>query len=248
MNRIGKQFIYGVLYLIVFGGLIYIGYFLLVKPAPTCTDRKQNQDETGVDCGGSCAACIGMPEPISVRLSTIFFAKDPVALVRLTNPNTQVGAENIGYSIEVLGVGDSVLDVFEGETFVYPGDQEKNLVFLLTGLEDARTLKVALGEPIWKRIEEFKKPDFSFVRSQKRITQDRIIIEGEIKNNETLLFDNIEIGALFFSQSGILVGASETAVQTVKAFERRAFTIEFPFGNLSVDPEATRLYYDARRP
>ena len=26
-------------------------------PAPTCTDGIQNQDETGVDCGGVCAAC-----------------------------------------------------------------------------------------------------------------------------------------------------------------------------------------------
>lgn len=248
MNRIGKQFIYGVLYLIVFGGLIYLGYFLLVKPPPTCTDRKQNQDETGVDCGGVCARCIGMPEPINASFKTIFFAREPVALVRLTNPNTQVGAENIAYYIEVLGHDGSALEVIDGETFVYPGEQEKNLVFPLTGLEDARTLKVTLGEPIWKRIEEFKKPDFSFVRSQKKITEDRIIIEGEIKNNETLLFDNIDIGALFFSQSGILVGASKTSVQTVEAFERRAFTIEFPFGNLSINPDATRLYYDAKRP
>lgn len=29
-------------------------------PAPTCTDRIQNQDETGIDCGGPCPAC---PEP-----------------------------------------------------------------------------------------------------------------------------------------------------------------------------------------
>jgi uncharacterized membrane protein len=27
------------------------------EPTPTCTDQLQNGDETGVDCGGSCAAC-----------------------------------------------------------------------------------------------------------------------------------------------------------------------------------------------
>jgi uncharacterized membrane protein len=27
------------------------------EPAPTCTDQLRNGDETGVDCGGSCAAC-----------------------------------------------------------------------------------------------------------------------------------------------------------------------------------------------
>ena len=27
------------------------------KACPTCEDGIQNQDETGLDCGGSCAAC-----------------------------------------------------------------------------------------------------------------------------------------------------------------------------------------------
>jgi hypothetical protein len=26
-------------------------------PCPSCDDGVQNQDETGVDCGGACAAC-----------------------------------------------------------------------------------------------------------------------------------------------------------------------------------------------
>lgn len=249
MNRIGKQFIYGVFYIAIFIGLLYLGYLFLLKPAPSCTDQKQNQDETGVDCGGTCPACIGTPKPIAVSLSSIFFAKDPVALVRLMNPNTQLGAESITYRVEVLDSEERVLQTFDGETFVYPGDQEKNLVFPLPGMKDARTLRVALGNSVWLRIQEFaKKPDFSFVRFEKRMENNRIIVDGEIRNNETSLFDNVEIGASFFNKNGILVGVSKTSVQTVQAFERRAFTIELPFGKLVINPDATRLYYDAKRP
>lgn len=248
MNRIAKQFVYGVFYIVFFSAFIYFGYIFLVKSAPSCTDGKQNQDETGVDCGGSCTACIGTPEPISVSLSSIFFVKEPVALVRLANTNTQIGAESLLYRVEALDFGGAVLRTFEGTTFIYPGDQEKNLVFPLPGVQNAHSLRVTLGEPKWKRIEEFSKPDLTFVRFQKRATADHLIIEGEIQNNETLLFDNVEIGGLFFGESGILVGVSKTSVQTVAAFERRAFIIDFPSGNLNVAPDATRLFYDARRP
>src|SRR3989344_4548698 len=145
MQRIGKQFIYGVFYLAIFGGLIYASYFFLVKPAPTCTDRKQNQEEAGLDCGGpNCAPCTAGLSPVAIRLSTVLRGAEPVALVRLANPNTTFGAERISYRIEVLDSGDAALRTLEGETFVYPGEQEKNLVFSLAGLTDARSLRVTL--------------------------------------------------------------------------------------------------------
>ena len=49
-----RKFTYGsivVLALIIFVG---IPIFYFTYKAPTCSDRKQNGDETGVDCGGSC--------------------------------------------------------------------------------------------------------------------------------------------------------------------------------------------------
>ncbi|MDP1688886.1 MAG: hypothetical protein Q8L47_02015 [bacterium] len=248
MARTTKQIIYGVVYLIILFGIIYLVYISFLKPVPSCFDKKQNQNETGVDCGGECAACIGDTKNISVSLSSIFFAKEPVALVRLSNPNNQVGSKSIIYTVNVLDSGGSILKTFNGETFVYPGDQEKNLVFPLIGIQEARSLRVTLGSPKWIRIEEFSKPNISFASTPKRIENGHIIIEGDITNNETLLFDNIDIGALFYGSSGALVGVSKTAVQTVRAFERRAFTIDFPFGNLDINLDATKFYFDALRP
>ena len=38
--------------------LIYT-YLHLALPTPTCSDNTQNQDETHIDCGGSCPECNG---------------------------------------------------------------------------------------------------------------------------------------------------------------------------------------------
>ncbi|MEA2701814.1 MAG: hypothetical protein QOE22_523 [Candidatus Parcubacteria bacterium] len=38
---------------ILLGALVTLGFSIFYK-TPTCTDKRQNQDEQGVDCGGSC--------------------------------------------------------------------------------------------------------------------------------------------------------------------------------------------------
>src|SRR5688572_30060791 len=68
-----RQVIYAsilIAFLVIVGTIIL--YPKLNKP-PTCTDRKQNGDELGVDCGGACAlACLQVVEPISILWSRAF--------------------------------------------------------------------------------------------------------------------------------------------------------------------------------
>ncbi len=248
MNRVGKQIIYGCIYGLIFISFLVFIYLSFLKPAPSCFDNKQNQDETGLDCGGVCGPCLGNPKDITVSLSTIFFVNEPIAVVRLMNPNNNVGAKNLSYKIDVLDSSQNVLKTLEGDTFIYPGEQSKNLIFILEGLNNANSLNVNISKPEWLLVSDFLPADFTFVRSVKRVEKDRIIIEGEIKSNETLLFRNIEIGAFFYNKTGNIVGVSKTSVQSVKPFERRAFTIEFPSGSLPINPDATKLYFDALRP
>lgn len=39
---------------------------IIVPPAESCTDGVQNQNETGIDCGGVCAACPSTPDPVTL--------------------------------------------------------------------------------------------------------------------------------------------------------------------------------------
>ena len=54
----------------VFGFLVFYPYF---NQAPTCADSRQNGDETGIDCGGSCVrACLKEADPLSIIWSRAF--------------------------------------------------------------------------------------------------------------------------------------------------------------------------------
>lgn len=67
----------------------------LGTPAPTCNDKIKNQDETGVDCGGSCQACA---EPLPKALLSYDFSE--------TVKNSRV-TENVkklsGYDLTISG-------------------------------------------------------------------------------------------------------------------------------------------------
>ncbi|KND49941.1 MAG: hypothetical protein AB203_04485 [Parcubacteria bacterium C7867-008] len=59
---------------------------------PTCTDQKQNQDETGVDCGGPCAhACVADVKDAEVQfaraVSPAATRTDVIAYVKNSNAN-----------------------------------------------------------------------------------------------------------------------------------------------------------------
>jgi len=71
-----------------------------VDPGPTCTDGIQNGDETGVDCGGSCAAC-----PIEIENpSSYSFERNGESTVSFSGQTTR------------LKMGDEILSAFAVET------------------------------------------------------------------------------------------------------------------------------------
>ena len=57
MQRRIKKIVYGVFWNALLLGIVILVYITWLVPKPSCTDGIQNQNETGVDCGGSCTAC-----------------------------------------------------------------------------------------------------------------------------------------------------------------------------------------------
>ena len=60
-----KQLTYFSVFLIIIIG-VAVGFYLNIT-VPSCTDKKQNQDEKGVDCGGQCSKeCLGEIKDLAV--------------------------------------------------------------------------------------------------------------------------------------------------------------------------------------
>ncbi|OHA22817.1 MAG: hypothetical protein A3C72_02800 [Candidatus Taylorbacteria bacterium RIFCSPHIGHO2_02_FULL_43_32b] len=89
---------------------------------PNCFDNMKNQDEFGVDCGGSCAkVCtneIAQISPDWVRFFEVKYGVYSVA-VRAQNPNNLV-AFSVPYRIKLYGSTGLLLGERDGEVYIPP--------------------------------------------------------------------------------------------------------------------------------
>jgi hypothetical protein len=95
--------------------------------AGTCTDTRQNQNETGIDCGGVCPACatpVVLPVAVAAAgggaASPASNAIDGSSSTRYTNDGTLASA-SISFALASEGVVSKVrLQMYQGSTITYP--------------------------------------------------------------------------------------------------------------------------------
>lgn len=90
---------------------------------PSCTDRKQNQDETGIDCGGSCArVCVAEAIAPSADFTRVLTQQqgrvDVISYIE--NPNRGVAVANARYTIELYDAKGIVVARKEGSIDLPP--------------------------------------------------------------------------------------------------------------------------------
>lgn len=95
--------------------------FLVLHKAPSCTDGKMNQDEEGIDCGGSCTylctARLGAPEVTFVRALRVGTRIDVIAYIE--NPN-DAAARAVPYTVELYGADRTLLAEKSGTLDIPP--------------------------------------------------------------------------------------------------------------------------------
>ena len=91
-----------IIYTIILVGFVSILAYSIIAPSlnrpPTCADNKQNGNETGVDCGGTCArACMSQVEAVSVLWARAFrvIPGRYNAVAYLVNHNKNAAVEKI---------------------------------------------------------------------------------------------------------------------------------------------------------
>src|SRR3989344_1172894 len=116
-----------ILYITVLILCIAIFGFLIIYPslskAPTCSDNKQNGNETGVDCGGSCArACLAQVDEISVLWARSFrvIAGRYNAVAYFENHNKNIAIDKINYKFRFADKNNIYIGKREGSTFIPP--------------------------------------------------------------------------------------------------------------------------------
>ncbi|PIQ92098.1 MAG: hypothetical protein COV70_01380 [Parcubacteria group bacterium CG11_big_fil_rev_8_21_14_0_20_39_22] len=206
-------------------------FFVLYK-APTCFDGKQNQGESGVDCGGSCSLLCEAEalEPI-VHWQRAFKVTDGVytATAYVENPNLDSSSQNVPYSFKLYDSNNILISERKGRTFIPV--KKSFAIFedtILTGeREPVRTFFEFLDEPVWNKTEVIDPP----IRIKSRIlTQEETSprIDAVVENITLNPVSNIEVVAIIYNSAGNSIATSRTKVDRVGGFDSAPIVFTWP--------------------
>lgn len=230
-----KQFTYGFALVIILSILIGIpSYFIFFNKPATCFDNKQNQTETGIDCGGVCSkACsvdvIENPLILWSRAFPIANGKNNL-VAYLQNPNINYISEPFTYVFNVFDEQNVLIGTREG-TISAPHD--KNFVVFEQAF-DAGKIKVGkITFEITSKVTWIKSPE---EKSKFSVSSDQIIVVGgtptltsTITNKTVDTFKNFYVVAIVYDTDGNAMVVSRTLVDELRPSGNAVVVFTWPY-------------------
>ncbi len=204
-----------------------------VYETPTCFDTKLNQDEEGIDCGGSCALlCSVKQQPLFTQLVRQLSAPggrtDVIAYI--VNPNTDARAEDVAYRITLYGSDNIIIASKTGKADIAPKTTVPIFVpGFYSGYQPvARTFLEFEGETEWYRDAD--------ERTALPISKSALDEAGnprltaEIENPTAYALYRVPVIATLFDGSNNAIAASATVVDIpAMGTSELVFTWNAPF-------------------
>ena len=98
----------------------------------------------------------------------------------------------------------------------------------------------------WQTSARFPRPEIEFQKAATNIDADKISVEGNLTNNDTILVSEAVVQALFKNAAGQIIGVSGTTLTGLAPGDVAAFAIIHPLLK-DADAGKTQLRVYARR-
>ncbi len=247
--RSAKKFFFGLFYIALVILISFGVYNAFSGNEPTCSDNILNQNETGVDCGGSCISCeVKNLNPITTGKVSFFGLENgrTVFIGELVNANESFFADDVQYSFVIKDKSGYAVEKIYGAETVFP--LEKRKVFT----SEASTPFSNIGEveldvtspPLeeWKNFYSTLKPNVSII-SGPIFSEDEKFIQakGMLSNQSSVSADEVKLVAVFYNKYEEEIFASQWTTSNLSGFASTNFTILFPRDKSIVESLDTAL-------
>jgi len=229
------------------GFLVVIGLvlFLVYRPRPTCFDGKQNQAETGIDCGGPCAlACTPDILPLKIYWARPLKVSDGLYDVAglVENENLNFGVRHASYTIYLYDKNHLLLTQKTGDTFVNPA--EKFIVFagrLNTGSSVVAQAFLKFDDNlVWEKARQV--PKVINIERQSFLNTPRPQLRIKVSNLTLDPLTDLRVSTVLSDNNKNALAASATFVDKLKAQETKEIFLTWPTP-LSVEPAFFELFW-----
>lgn len=236
LGRIFRQLIVAVIFFVFIGGFGYWSYQKIFPVLPNCRDGIQNQDETGIDCGGICGiACPLPPRPADAKEIDIQWVKAVNSgantydlAAKLVNSNKYWGLESFNYEINVKNENGTVVLAKTGKSYILPASYDYIIVSSQKIDAVPGKIELKLSEEKWSSVNaDYNISALSFPITQKIYTpKDEngfSSASGIVANSTTYDFDKIDIKIALYGDDGELVAVNALDMRTMFARDERYF-------------------------
>lgn len=205
-------------------------YFILKKP-PTCFDRKMNQDERGVDCGGVCSlVCTQDTAPLVVLWSRTFHVTEGVynALAYIENPNATAVAYDVPYIFRVFDEKNVLITERKGVTDI----TSQGVVPIFEGAIDTgwrvpgRTFFEFTAPIVW--VKKGREPHLVIAAQTLKNVDESPRLEAQLQDIEVYDVKNIEVVATIFDEQENAMAASRTIIPIVYGQSSKPLIFTWP--------------------
>ncbi|MEX2028925.1 MAG: hypothetical protein WD963_00375 [Candidatus Paceibacterota bacterium] len=219
--------------------VISVFSFLIISPRfnkpPTCFDSKQNGDETGIDCGGSCArACPSQVDELSILWARAFkvIPGRYNAVAYFENHNQDVVVQKINYIFRFADANNVYIGKREGSTYVPPSGR---FAVFEPGIDIGNSI------PVYVDFEFTETPEWT-TTPQEKINQLQVLVSNinlvnedttpalsaTIKNHSFFIVREIDVIAILYDANRNAVSASRTYIDFLVAEESRDVHFTWP--------------------
>lgn len=210
--------------------------FLIVKsaiPVATCVDNKQNQQETGVDCGGGCISCqLKYPQPIKVFWARAVPVRENSydVAAQIQNPNEYLSSVDVEYEFSLYDDFGPVT-TRSGKTFLYA--QERTLV-ILPNIETTRSAnrsEFRITHVTWQEKRDLA-PTIIAERRDYHVLdysgQKQSVVDITLFNSSPYDFAKAEIHVAVLDKDQNLLGVNTIEVENILSQTRRTIQSIWP--------------------
>ncbi len=229
-----RQVLYGSIFSIIVLAIVGIpSYFYFFDKPETCMDQKQNQNETGVDCGGVCArACIAdvLPEPIQLWARAFKVSGGIHNLVAyVQNANINYVANPAEYVFKAYDKDNVLVGLRIGRTAVPP--VKSFPIFepgFDAGLREISKVQFEFTEPlVWKRFQSTR-PELTVSETRLRNASTTPRIDTDLVNNTLVRYENIEVIAIVYGSGENAIASSRTIVPVLGSQSKAELVFTWP--------------------
>lgn len=223
-------------YLIIFFLLCY-GIYSWLKPKPSCFDGKQNQNETGVDCGGICGKTCTITAQENLIVRQVGFVESGIASKydiygEVSNPNGALGSNKFDYEFRVKNANGNIIAKRSGTNFILPGDKKYITETNVETVDVPANVELDINNVQWVEINDYyERPGLKVINKNYTETSSSVDFSeatGLLKNESPFDFNFVKLNIILKDMSGKIVAINSTRINTVNSGENRDFRVTWP--------------------